>query len=287
MTRSPEYPDLTWIPPRSYTAGRGGWANVPRVIVIHYTAGSARPTSAEDGAAYDQRRTDQVSAHYYVDQNSVVQCVRTTDMAHTAYPIGNHIGIHYELCDTEQTREQWLDPTSDATITMAAKQIARDAAKYAIPIRHLRVDQLRAGAYGLCGHGDITEAFHQGDHEDPGPEFPWDILLARIVVFMEGEPMPDVLINKPGTPEIYRANGMIRYHIPNPDALAKTRALGGLVDDGRVRYEDDLDAYGYDIEQLGADRTTELSMKIDEIRTGLTNLAAVIDTMAAAQSSGA
>ncbi len=285
MTQSPEYPDLLWMPPRSYTTGRGGWANVPRVIVAHYTAGSEGPTSAEDGAAYDQRRVDGTSAHYYHDQNSTVQCVRTTDMAHTAYPTGNHIGIHHELCGTRQTRAQWLDPASDATLTNAARQMARDARKYAIPVRHLRVDQLKAGAYGLCGHDDITAAF-EGDHTDPGPEFPWDVLLARVSVFLGDQPMPDVLIQRPGHPEVYRANGIIRYHIPNESALAKTRALGGLVDNGKIRPEDDLDAYGYDIGQA-VRLTDELASAVRDTNAMVLDVKNRVDELAAAQSSGA
>jgi hypothetical protein len=255
------------------------------VIVAHHTAGSEGPSSAEDGAAYDQRRTDQTSAHYYADQNSIVQCVRTTDMAHTAYPTGNHIGIHYELCGTRQTREQWLDPASDATITIAARQMARDASKYVIPTRRLRADQLRAGAYGFAGHDDITAAFGEGDHTDPGPDFPWDILLARVSAFMGDQPMPDILIQRPGHPEVWRANGITRYHIPNETALAKTRALGGLADNGKIRPENDLDHYGYDIGQA-VRLTGELADAIRDTNSTVADLRNLVAGLTAAQSAG-
>lgn len=172
-----EWPDLPFVPPRSYSAGRPN--GQPRLIVVHYTAGSEGPTSAEDGAAYDQRRADGTSAHYYVDQNSIVQCVYTWNRAHTALWNGNQVGIHYELCGTVQSRAQWLDAASSATIKNAAVQMVRDMKKYGIPAVRLTPQQVRAGHRGICGHADVTFAWPEdgGDHTDPGTEFPWDVLM--------------------------------------------------------------------------------------------------------------
>ena len=179
--QSTEYPDLSLVIPAAYGIGRP-LSDTPRVIVIHYTAGSERSTSAEDGAAYDQRRTDGTSTHYFVDQDSIIQCVYTWDRANAARYMGNRIGIQYELCGTSQTRAQWLDAASDATLTLAAKQVARDCYKYKIPVRKITSTQVAAGSHGICGHADITLAFpaDAGDHMDPGPEFPWDVFIARV-----------------------------------------------------------------------------------------------------------
>ncbi len=182
--QSPEYPDLPFVAPRAFGRGRDG--NHVQYIVVHYTAGSERSTSAEDGAVYDQRRHDSVSTHYFVDSNSVVQCVLTTDRANAAYHVGNRRGIQYELCGTQQTRAQWLDPASDATLTNAARQMARDAKRYGLPVRRLTVAEMRAGQRGFCGHVDVTHAYGLGDHTDPGPEFPWDVLLSRVQLFVDG-----------------------------------------------------------------------------------------------------
>lgn len=188
MAQSSEYPDLPMVVPRSWTAGRK--PGCPKLIVIHYTAGHEGPDDAEGGAAYDQRRTDGTSTHYYVDSNSVIQCVYTWDEAHTARNHGNDLGVQYELCGTVQTRAQWLDPVSDATLWLAARQAARDAKRYGIPVRRLSVAEVRAAhpdfgnqpTKGFCGHIDCTLAFPEdhGTHTDPGPEFPWDLFLARV-----------------------------------------------------------------------------------------------------------
>jgi hypothetical protein len=177
MAQSPEYPDLLWMPPKSWTDAN---RTSVHLIVIHTTEGSEGPTSAEDGAAYDQRRTDGTSTHYFHDSNSTVQCVRTADVAHAARHEGNLRGIQHELCGRAgQGGTGWADPVSQGTLQRAAKQCARDAKKWGIPVRHLTIAQVADGVKGFCGHYDITYAFPQdnGTHTDPGPDFPWSQFL--------------------------------------------------------------------------------------------------------------
>jgi len=191
MGASPEYPDLQYVVPRAYGTGRDGRG--VQYIVIHYTAGSERATSAEDGAAYDARRSDGTSCHYFHDRNSTVQCVLTYNRANSAFAKGNRLGIQHELCGTAQTREGWLDPASDGTLWRCAKQAARDCRKYGIPPRRLSVAETRAAWYGavkpkgFVGHCDITLAYPEdgGDHMDPGAAFPWDVLLARVAGYLK------------------------------------------------------------------------------------------------------
>lgn len=177
MAQSKQYPDLRWTPPRAWNSGRA--TGQPSIIVIHTTEGSAHGTSAEDGAAYDQRRTDGTSAHYYVDSNSIIQCVLTTDRANTARAEGNKRGIHYELCGRAYSID-WSSAYAQAMLKLAAKQVARDAKRHGIPIRRLSVAQLKAGNKGLCGHADISAAWKQSDHTDPGPKFPWSQFLGYV-----------------------------------------------------------------------------------------------------------
>lgn len=190
--QSSEYPDLKFVEARAYGRGRDGKA--VRYIVIHYTAGSERSTSAEDGAAYDQRRTDGVSTHYFHDRDSTVQCVLTGHRANAARHRGNRLGIQHELCGTAQTRAQWLDAASLPTLRNAAKQVARDCLKFDIPVRRLSVPETRAawtdyprGPKGIVGHVDCTRAYPEdrGDHTDPGEDFPWDIFLGMVWVELD------------------------------------------------------------------------------------------------------
>ena len=191
MAQSPEYPDLRWMPPKSWTDAN---RTSVQVIVIHTTEGSAHGQSAEDGASYDQRRTDGTSTHYFVDSDSTIQCVRTADQAHTARAQGNRRGIQYELCG--RTTLDWSGSYAQAMLRRAAKQAARDAEKWGIPVRKVSPAQVADGMKGFCGHVDITAAFPQdnGTHTDPGARFPWSQFLD--LVRAELEPEDDMLIKK-------------------------------------------------------------------------------------------
>jgi N-acetyl-anhydromuramyl-L-alanine amidase AmpD len=192
MVQSPEYPDLAWIPPRS-------WTNANRksvqLIVMHTTQGNVSDMSAENGANYSAERTDGTSAHYYCDSNSIVHCVRTADVAHTARSEGNKRGIHYELCTkAESSSSTWANAYHTAMLQRAAKQCAKDAKKWNIPVRHVTVSQLKDGEKGFCSHHDITLAFRQSTHTDPGPNFPWTRFLTMVQNEMDGIDMDEKTI---------------------------------------------------------------------------------------------
>jgi N-acetyl-anhydromuramyl-L-alanine amidase AmpD len=200
MAQSSEYPDLKWMPPKSYTEAS---RKSVQLVVIHDTEGSEAPTSAEDGASYDQRRTDQTSTHFFHDQNSTVQCVSTADIAHAARYEGNRRGIQHELCGkASQGAAGWADAASMGTLRQAAKQVARDCKKWGIPVRKLTAQQVADGVKGICGHADVTKAFPKdgGDHTDPGPTFPWSqfigLVQAALTPAQEEDDMDQTTFNK-------------------------------------------------------------------------------------------
>ncbi|MFE4714808.1 hypothetical protein ACFRAM_28610, partial [Paenibacillus sp. NPDC056722] len=88
------------------------------------------------------------------------------------------IGLH--LCFlgySEQTRAEWLDAPAQFD---AAARVLRDwSDRYGIPLVKLSGAQMRAGQSGVGGHADTVDAWHATDHTDPGPAFPWDVLLAK------------------------------------------------------------------------------------------------------------
>jgi hypothetical protein len=217
MGMSTEYPDLKWVTPNS-------WRNANRssvqLIVIHTTEGSAHEMSAEDGASYDSRRTDGTSTHYFHDNTSTVQCVRTEDVAYAARTQGNLRGIQHELCGRAGwSASTWTNTYGTAMLKRAAKQAARDSKKWNIPVRHLTVQQVRDGYKGFCGHWDVTRAFPEdnGTHTDPGPNFPWTMFLdmvraelAPAPVIAPPPPPPPVVI-----PEDMENNHMVILQHPN------------------------------------------------------------------------
>jgi N-acetyl-anhydromuramyl-L-alanine amidase AmpD len=172
--------------PRSYTPGRR-----KRImgVCLHYTAGAEGPLAAENGAAYDRKRTDGVSTGYFVDSDgAAVQEVPDKDRSHTARFHGNEIFIHIEICGTRQTRAQWLDETSSRTLRTAAQLTAVLLLRHDLPIRRMTVAEVRRAYYsnananapqGVCDHYDCTRAFPEdgGDHTDVGAAFPWDVFM--------------------------------------------------------------------------------------------------------------
>lgn len=184
MSQSKEFPQYKWSTPKSWTSGRK--TGQPSVIFIHTTEGSEGRSSAEDGAAYDARRTDGTSTHFFVDQDSTVQEVYTYDEAHAARTHGNDVGIQIEVCGKAgQSAAQWADEASAGAIEQCALLAVALRKKYGaarFPLINLTPAQLAAGGYGFAEHRDATFAWPQdhGTHEDPGPNFPWAKLFARI-----------------------------------------------------------------------------------------------------------
>lgn len=174
--------------PRSFTQGR---ARPVQFVTLHYTAGSEGPLSAETGAQYDKTRPDGTSTHYFTDSlGPALQEVPDGYRAHTARFHGNEIGIHIEICGTRQTRSQWLDGTSLATLKTTAWLVSVLIQRHGLAFRRLSVAQTRAAYYappgqrptGINDHYACTYAFPEdgGTHEDVGAEFPWDVFLGLV-----------------------------------------------------------------------------------------------------------
>lgn len=170
---SADYPDLQYI----HARGDGGPRSRTQVICIHATDNTA---NALGEATYAIRREDSTSAHYYVDDTTVIQALPVGNIAYGALAHGNAVSVQYELCGRSNA-------ISDATMRRAAHQVARDCARYGIPVRKLTAGQIRAGEKGICGHIDITAAWPEdgGDHSDPGVRFPWATFLSYVGGDME------------------------------------------------------------------------------------------------------
>lgn len=87
--------NIPFVPadPSNYYSGRGG--NSIKYIVVHYTAGNG--DTAMNNAQYFHNNSGlQASAHYFVDEHSVVQSVRDTDGAwHCGGPLeSSHHPLH-------------------------------------------------------------------------------------------------------------------------------------------------------------------------------------------------
>jgi N-acetyl-anhydromuramyl-L-alanine amidase AmpD len=165
-------------------------------IVIHDEEFPEKPTAAEDVANFFHNQPKNPtsnssvnnppgrggsSAHYVVDNNSVVQCVKDEHAAWDAPPnlTQPHIGIEHSGF-ASQSRDQWLDDYGKKMLLLSAKLVAKKCVKYNIPVRKINAADLKAGKRGICGHADVSAAFGMSSHSDPGEHFPWGWYIERV-----------------------------------------------------------------------------------------------------------
>ncbi|MGH3095111.1 MAG: hypothetical protein ACRDMV_03825, partial [Streptosporangiales bacterium] len=74
---------------------------------------------------------------------------------------------------------RWLHGDHLKMLHRSAALVARLCDKYDIPVRHIGPAELRAGKRGICGHIDVTRAWHQTTHTDPAG-FPWNRFLKMV-----------------------------------------------------------------------------------------------------------
>lgn len=169
------YPDLPYVEADS----NGGLRASTQMIVIHATDDTG---TAADEAHYATVRTDDVSAHFYTDDTETIQALDTDLIAYGCYPIGNSLSVQFELCGLS-------NQISDETMRQAAPIVARACAQYGIPMVKISSAQLVDGVKGICGHADVTAAWNQGNHTDPGANFPWDTFIGYVVDSSTGDDM--------------------------------------------------------------------------------------------------
>lgn len=175
---------IPFIQAKNYTPVREGRS--VRLIVIHTMEYAEKLSAAEDVALWFAGRTKYApppaSAHYCVDPDSIVQCVRDRDVAWHA-PGANHDGIGIELAGKAgQSIIEWHDASSQAILRKAARLCQSLIQLHDLPTTKLTKTEILSEAKGLCGHHDITVSYPgpKRDHWDPGPNFPWTEFLAMI-----------------------------------------------------------------------------------------------------------
>lgn len=157
------------------------------VVVMHTMEIAQRPGAAEICARWFASEDSHVSAHYCVDADTVIQCVREKDIAwHARGGNRNSIGVE-QAGFASQTRRDWTDPYSRAVLARAASLVADVCRRRRIPIRWLDADDLRAGRRGLTGHNEVSEAFEKSDHWDPGDGFPVEAFVDLVRVLQQAQ----------------------------------------------------------------------------------------------------
>ena len=180
-----------FIAARNYTRGRQSPIDL---LVVHTMEAPERRDTAEQVARwFAGASAPRASAHYCIDADSVVQCVRDRDVAWHA-PGANHNGLGLEHAGrARQTAREWRDPYSDAMLERSAKLAAEKCRRYGIPAVWLYPADLRAGRRGITSHVNVSLAFRRSSHTDPGRHFPVERYVRAVRRRLRAaRPAPDV-----------------------------------------------------------------------------------------------
>lgn len=163
---------VTLADPANYSKARRN----PTGIVIHATHGAEGPNKDFDEAFAISKPLPvgkKRSFHYVCDSNSATRCVPDLLTAWHCGHTGNARYIGIEICGrADQTRDQWLDAVSLATLNIAARLCVDLCREHKIPPVLIEVPGLVANARGITTHAMVSAAWHESDHWDPGPNFP-------------------------------------------------------------------------------------------------------------------
>lgn len=169
---------MVLVQARHYTPTNGRQIDL---IVIHDMETPEDARRAETVSAwFAGSSAPRASAHWCFDPDSAVRCVLDKDVAWHA-PGANNNGLGYEHAGyARQTRAEWMDKPSLATLRVSSRQAAIDCKKYNIPVRYVDAAGLLRGERGITTHLQVSKAFKRSTHWDPGYEFPMDIYLAYV-----------------------------------------------------------------------------------------------------------
>jgi N-acetyl-anhydromuramyl-L-alanine amidase AmpD len=180
-----DFNKIPFVQARQYTKVDLSTPRKIRFIVIHSMESQEKGETAENVAHYFKNLTRPASAHYCIDNNSIVQCVQTKDVAYGASSL-NRNGVHLELAGrARQTEAEWLDPYSKAMLDNAAQLCGKILVpKFKLPVVWVKADGLKLSTTkGFTSHAEGSKAFNPGGHWDPGPGFPVNYFLDRVAHF--------------------------------------------------------------------------------------------------------
>src|SRR6266545_1918845 len=157
----------------------GGTQTAVRRIVIHGTVSPCVKGGARNVANFFHETHRDASAHYVVDPGQIVQCLHERTIGFHAPPNTGSIGI--ELGDPQKgSSARWKDADHEPMLHLAADLVREVAARWKVPLVRLSVADLKAGRHGVCGHVNVSKAFHMTDHIDPGTAFPWAHFMSLV-----------------------------------------------------------------------------------------------------------
>lgn len=155
-------------------------------IVIHSTVTPCDVGWARKVAGWFHTWNKNASAHYVVDPKTIIKCLHDNVIGYHAPPNAGSIGI--EMCDMSGHKDGsiWLRGDHLPMLELVAGLVAQKCKAYNIPVQWLSVDDLRSGKRGITAHLNVSLAWHQTTHTDPGSTFPHDKFIDMVKDAMGG-----------------------------------------------------------------------------------------------------
>ena len=151
-------------------------------IVVHSTVSPCEPGGARNISRYFRSPQAGGSAHYVVDPQEAVQSAWDSVICWHAPPNRHSIGV--EMCDipgpvpgdnvsTARRKAmrrvwRWRRDNQLAMLRRTARLVAELCAAYGVPPRFLDAAALRKGQRGVTTHAQVSKAWRQSTHWDPG-----------------------------------------------------------------------------------------------------------------------
>lgn len=147
---------------------RSSGANKPiRRIVIHSTVSPCVPGQARKTGDYFRSSKARGSAHYAVDPAEAVQTEWDSVVCWHAPPNMGSLGV--EMCEMpSQDIKRWRDENHRKLLANTAQLVAELCVLHDVPPWFVGRAQLRLGRRGITTHAEVSKAFGQSTHWDPG-----------------------------------------------------------------------------------------------------------------------
>jgi hypothetical protein len=169
-------------------------------LAVHTTEGIMRAADLRDWTSWkgsSHASSDETGALLTPDDGFVPY-----DREAWTLRAGNQLSENIEQCARARyTRTEWL--AREKLLDATARWLADRSKARGIPLVHLTLDEVRAHKPGVIGHADYTYATGDGTHTDPGPEYPWDVVLDKARAYAK-PPEADIMATKDELRDIVR-----------------------------------------------------------------------------------
>ncbi|HEU5475705.1 MAG TPA: N-acetylmuramoyl-L-alanine amidase [Actinophytocola sp.] len=235
-------------------------------IAVHTAEGIRK---ASDLKAFFDRSTNS-SAHACADDSVLIDNCVPYDRAAWTLRGGNTRSDNLELCGfAAWSREEWLT-NHQGMLRHAANWIRARCLARGIPIRKLDAAGVSRGEAGVIGHVDYTNGTRDGTHWDPGPGFPWDVVISMAAGQEDDVSWNDILTAPSGYPAPAWA-WLVMGNVKAENAWAAAQrievqlaALAGTLTDDEAKIVAAVRAAGADPAAVAAHLAPLLAVHLDE-----------------------